>query len=74
MGTKVFDLPLHFAVHPEGSNAPTYMKTHILEIALNFVTSGCGMNPGKDVTDRKYCGLEAAMCKAATPPFDGPAT
>jgi hypothetical protein len=29
------------------------MKTHILEIASNFVALGCHMNPGKDVTDRE---------------------
>src|ERR1700686_4150509 len=47
-----------------GSFSPTYMKTHIFEIACSFAALGSHMYPGKAVTDRKYCGLVAATCNA----------
>ncbi len=42
------------------SFSPTYMNTHIFEIAWSFAGLGSHMYPGNAVTEAKYCGLAAA--------------
>ena len=42
------------ACHMYSSFSPTYMKTHIFEIAWSLAVLGSHMYPGKAVTDKKY--------------------
>ena len=55
------------------SNSPTYMNTHMPEIASSLALLGRRMYPGKAVTERKYSGWAAATWNATIPPLDGPA-
>ena len=57
LGAKKLRFPFSFR-HAilYSSNWPTYMNTHILEMAWSLAGLGSHMYPGNAVTDRKYCG------------------